>query len=120
MRTKIGMRPGAQLPHILRGLGRVVQQAHDADGVVGGELGKDAVAVGQALGEDLEHGAGQASDGVVVGLGRGLELGRGQAGREDVVAQEVGVGLGPGRVGGDVLADVEALGVIVNIFGNYK
>lgn len=86
-----------------------MQQAHDTDGVVGRELAKDAVAVRQALGENLEDGEGQVDDGVVVRLGRRLELGRGQAGREDVVAQEVWVSFCLGRVRGDVLADVKAL-----------
>lgn len=107
--TEIRMRPGPQLPRILGELGRVVQQSHDAHRVVGCKLAKDAVAVRQALGEDLEHGEGQVDDGGVVGLGGGLEVGRGEAGGKHVLAEEMWMGLSLGRGGGDVLANVEAL-----------
>lgn len=103
------MRPRPQLFRVLRDLGRIVQQPHDTNRVIGRELLKDAVAVRQSLGEDLEDNEGQVHDGGVVRLGRALEVGRREAGREDVLAEEVWMCLGLGGVGGDVLANVEAL-----------
>lgn len=89
------MSPCAHLPRVPGRLRRVVEEPHDAHGIVGGELAEDAIAVGQALGEHLEHLEGQLEDGRVVGLGGLAELGDGEARGEDVLAQQARVCLGP-------------------------
>lgn len=111
--TKVSVRAGTELPLVVargkRRLGRVVQQAHDADGVVGHELVEDVVAVRQPLGQDLEHAHRQVQDRGVVSLGGQPEVAVGQRGREHVLAQQLRVRFHLVRLEGEVLADVEAL-----------
>lgn len=111
--TKVSVRAGTKLPLVVargkRRLGRVVQQAHDADGVVGHELVEDVVAVGKPLGQDLEHAHRQVQDRGVVSLGGQPEVAVGQRGREHVLAQQLRVRFHLVRLEGEVLADVEAL-----------
>lgn len=72
--TEIRVRSRAELPLVLRDLWRVMQQSHDADGVIGDKVLEYVVAVRQALGEDLHDLEGQVEDGGVVRLGWSPEL----------------------------------------------
>lgn len=55
LHTKVCVCASSQLPLILGLLRRIVEEAHDADRVIGGELAKYTIAVWQTLGKDLKN-----------------------------------------------------------------
>lgn len=109
--AKVGVRAGAQLVRRCGGLWRVVEETESADGVVGEEVGKDIVAVGEAFGEDLHDPTADREDLFVVPFGGIFHDGVGDEGWrwEDVLPHHFRMVFGFLRGVGYVETDVVTL-----------